>query len=437
MRQFSIFDVVSTEGKYACQGKNIALVIPSYKGINNKQFHHKFFPNGLFKLSTYFKNQENHVELLLAPDIPSKYPDMIFITSLFTYWRNELINSIQFYKTFYPSSRIVLGGVDASLNPEYFENELGVEVFKGTFFEIESVLPDYETYFQADELDYQTLRISAGCIRACKPCGAHRIDPVYWYKPIEVIIHEITGNIEKNDHLRKIVFKDNSILAHPQAKQLFRWMSTVKIRGKVLGQTESQCGFDARILIEDYEECMAAGLPFEETFFYLLKKARFISCRIAWDNGKEEEEVVRKAIELFEKAGYPRKEIQVFMLYNFDYPYEFMEYKRKKVGEFGAQVSDCRYRPLDSTRDAYNSRRDSQTSEDYFIHELWTDEQIRTFRRNCRAQNIMIRFLNKNKPIIKDIFRVRRIPEKILLEFCRKYTWQESSMDPINQPLCY
>ena len=70
-----------------------------------------------------------------------------------------------------------------------------------------------------------------------------------------------------------------------------------------------------------------------------------------------------------------------------------MEEKRVKCAEWGVQITDCRYRPLDATDDNYSSYKKEQTSDDYYIHEEngWSDAKIRKFRRNIRRHNICMR----------------------------------------------
>ena len=80
------------------------------------------------------------------------------------------------------------------------------------------------------------------------------------------------------------------------------------------------------------------------------------------------------------------------MIYNWDYKFEELENKRKQCYEWGVQIADCRFRPLNQTFDRYNSRFKEQNSEDYYISPFWTDKQVRTFRRNVRKQNICIRY---------------------------------------------
>ena len=79
------------------------------------------------------------------------------------------------------------------------------------------------------------------------------------------------------------------------------------------------------------------------------------------------------------------------MIYNWDYNFEYMELKRRKCYQWGVQIADCRYRPLDQTYDYYNGHVENQNQDDYFIHPNWTDDSVKQFRKNVRKHNICIR----------------------------------------------
>lgn len=422
---------------------NILLVRPEYPDVKSKKtknkkskdkkyikggekkFHHKYFPVGLLKMSTYFKMKGHNVDFVVGNVIPSFVPDKIYITSLFSYWRDDLIKTISYYGFLYPAAEIFVGGIDASLNSADI-SKYGVNVIKGIMHEVENLLPDYS--YLDKSIDYQVIHTTRSCIRACNPCGATLIDGVdFIYKELRVVENEIFMN--------KVTFYDNNLLAHPQIKDILRMIEGKRVNGKVISKVESKSGFDARLLVKDWNDTLASGGRPEDTLAYLIKKARFINPRIAWDNDPvAEEPIVKKAIELFLMAGYKSKDIQVFMIYNFDLPFKIMEYKRIRCAEWGIQIADCRFRPLNSTFDNYNPKV-SQTSKDYFIHPNWNDELVKLFRKKVRGQNIVIRFLAKDRPIDIAKFQKYNVPDSVLKEFCSRYPWQEDSKDSIHRPL--
>ena len=80
------------------------------------------------------------------------------------------------------------------------------------------------------------------------------------------------------------------------------------------------------------------------------------------------------------------------MIYNWSFDYDEIEEKRQKCFEWQVQISDCRFRPLNSTFDNYNPLLKQQSNQDYHINSNWTDELVRTFRRNVRKHNICLRY---------------------------------------------
>ena len=86
-------------------------------------------------------------------------------------------------------------------------------------------------------------------------------------------------------------------------------LSEAKHEGRVV-YSESQCGFDGRLIQKNPE------------FAELLKKARFKNVRIAWDHSYDTHEDIGEQISLLEKAGYTKKNLYIFMIYNWDHDLE-------------------------------------------------------------------------------------------------------------------
>ena len=139
---------------------------------------------------------------------------------------------------------------------------------------------------------------------------------------------------------------------------------------------ESQSGFDGRLLNLEIAK--------------LIKKANFVTPRVAWDTKYENYYNIQKQVEILEMARFNRKKISIFMLFNWEIPYKEMELKRQKCWEWKVQITDCRFRPLNQLFDNFDARN-PQTKEDYFIHSRWTDTEVKAFRRNVRQHNICAR----------------------------------------------
>lgn len=341
---------------------NIILVEPNFPIPHKSKNHRDFLPIGLLKLANYHRDKGDKIKLIRGNQyLPEFYPDQIKITSLFTYWSNYVWESVKFYKDSYPRARVIVGGIYASLMPEHCKQSGCDEVFVGVDGKAENFKPAYDLI----DVDYQIVHTSRGCLRRCKFCGTWRLEPEFTFK--ESILDEVCSN--------RIIFYDNNLLANPYIKDILKELMDTKYNGKVV-YSESQCGIDGRLLTPEIAK--------------LLKQARFINPRIAWDHNYSQNKIIKEQIDMLVNSGYSARDIYIFMIYNYKQGYYEMLRKLGQCKKWGVQIADCRYRPLDQTFDNYNPRR-KQTSEDYYINPNWTDRQIKLFRRKVRQQNIMIR----------------------------------------------
>ncbi len=347
--------------------EKILLVEPNFPIPNKSKNHSNFLPIGLLKLASYFRSQNYEVQLLRGNEEAGFYPKEIYVTSIFTYWSSYVKESVTYYKELYPKSKIIVGGIYATLMPEHCKQYTGCdEVFIGQHEEADKLLPAYDLV----DVNYQIVHGMRGCTRKCPFCGIWKIENLN-FKNAQQIKKEICSN--------KLVFYDNNILVNPNIKSILSMLSTTLYNGRVLN-CECQSGFDGRVLEK------------EPVLALLLKKARFGNIRLAWDFAYEQYTQVENWIKIFENVGYNRKDLFIFMIYNWSFDYDELEAKRKKCFEWGVQIADCRFRPLDQTYDNYNSHIKHQTGNDYYIHSNWSDFLIRKFRANVRKHNICVRY---------------------------------------------
>ncbi len=107
-------------------------------------------PLGLMKISSMLKSRypRSQVFSQVGNSIPVglNYPEEIYITSLFTWDLDKVIQTIMYYKRHYPRAVIRVGGIAASLLPEYIETATGVKPHVGLLDEAENCPPDYSLY---------------------------------------------------------------------------------------------------------------------------------------------------------------------------------------------------------------------------------------------------------------------------------------------------
>jgi len=346
---------------------NVLLVEPDFPVPTKSKNHSHFLPVGLLKIGTYHRQRGDRVKLVRGLKRCGFTPDRILITSLFTYWSEHVHEAARFYHDAYPRAQSEIGGIYASLMPKDCKKRSPfARVCRGLYRRgaAEEVLPDYSLL--PEELEYQIVHTSRGCTRRCTFCGTWRIEPEF------TCVDSVLPFIQK----RKLVFYDNNLLANPHIDKILRELVDYRAPGGRSLRCESQSGFDLNLLTDERAK--------------LLKEAHFANPRIAWDGSYGTWPQVKEAVEMLERAGYIRKHIYIFMIYNHALSYAEMTRKLDACRRWRVRVIDCRYRPLDYTADNYVPGPKPQAAGEYYIHQGWTDGQVRGFRRAVRRQNIAI-----------------------------------------------
>lgn len=339
------------------------LVQPRFPIPPKSHNHKSFLPVGLLKIASWLRANGHTVELVRGTAEASSRPDHIYVTSLFTYWSERVWEAVAYYRANYPWAEITVGGIYASLAPDHCRLSGCDHVHVGVHQQAEAFPPAYDLV----DTDYQIVHASRGCIRKCRFCGTHIIEPKYTHK--ESMLPEIVK--------RHLVFYDNNLLANPHIKRILEELAAARFEGRVV-TAECQSGFDGRLLTAELAR--------------LLKAARFRNPRIAWDGEVDEADSILRQVELLRAAGYAARDISIFMIYNFDVSPEDMNRKAELCFDWGVQVADCRYRPLDLFSDGYRPMARGQEDTEYYVHVGWTDADVRGFRRLVRMSNICLRY---------------------------------------------
>lgn len=408
---------------------NFLLVEPEFPLPTKSKNHKDFLPAGLLKLAALLENKGNKVQLVRGNEKKDKIifrPKEIWITSLFTYWIDDVRKSVEHYRRLFKNVKITVGGIAASLLGEEETKKITKcdEVYIGVNEEAEKLSSDllkkaYKKHLNG-EVDFQILHAQRGCIRRCKFCGTYLIEPRFI--PVKSIKSKI--------FMRKLVFYDNNFLANPHIETILDELIELKNQRKILW-CESQSGFDGRLMLKNTH------------LVKKIKEAGFRDVRIAWDGSFNEAEKIKKQIDLLKKTGYKSKDLYVFMIYNWDISFEDMEKKRVQCFKWKVQISDCRNRPLTQKFDNYKPNKNKQTNDDYYIHEEkgWSDKLVKQFRRNVRRQNICVR--HGFYVYSKDLER-KKASREVSLEIQHSKTKREavgllkkynlSNWDPSKQP---
>jgi uncharacterized protein (DUF2384 family) len=319
---------------------NILLVEPDY--------YSKYPPLGLLKLGKMEERNWNSVKLVRGKvDTNGYIPKKIYVTSLFTYSWKPVHEAIEFYHRQFPEAEIKVGGIYATLMPQNILKEFPyVHIHEGLVPKAEDLLPAYYLLKQVDKWkDWKKsiLFTTRGCIRKCPFCVVPRIEGKMKQPKFSVLPYIQHGHNE-------VVIWDNDFLASPYAKEIL-----VELRDNGYKADFNQ-GLDARLMTEEF-----AGL---------LADIKTDTIHMAYD-WPFEGPYIEKAINLLGDAGYRKKNLIFYTLYNFyddkhkkgDTPADFL-HRLQDLMNWGASAYPMRYIPLDSLE-----RRG-------YVSPLWTEDEL-------------------------------------------------------------
>jgi hypothetical protein len=287
-----------------------------------------FPPLGLMKISSMLKKRIKYCDVFaqVGNAVPRNLtkPEEIFITSLFTWDLDAVIKSINFYRDKFPRAKIHIGGIAASLVPDYIRNVGGIEPHIGLLGEAEACPPDYSQTF-GRKINASITFASRGCPRQCRFCSVRTHEPKFFAR--DDWENDICSDFNK------IIFWDNNWLASPNFETDCK---KIEKHGLVVDFNQ---GLDARRYTEDVAKKLA--------------NINIDPIRFAFDDVNSERAVLR-AIRLAKK--YSKKEIRVYVLYNFedtpeDFYYRIDLLNREKVLSFPME-----YRKPTSSRTKFPGR---------------------------------------------------------------------------------
>lgn len=318
---------------------NILLVEPQ----KSRKYHTPYPPLGLLKLAAYHRQRGDLVRLVNGISDNGFEPDIVHITSLFTYAWGPVHEVIQFYSSKYTRARVIVGGIYASLCSRHLEQTFGdrIEIHEGLVPEVEELLPDYSL---VPEWKASILFSSRGCVRKCPFCSVPQLEPRFEAK--KSIKHLIYPG-----H-KKVILWDNNILASPYWENIFDELEDSGL------EIDFNQGLDARLLTE--ETALRLG------------RLRIPIVRLAYDS-KGIKKSLKKAIGLLKDVGIDRRRIVVYCLYGYlDTPEDFLERIRDLIS-WGVVAYPMRYQPLEPC------------NKDSYVSPNWTREQLEMIAKARRV----------------------------------------------------
>ena len=267
---------------------------------------------GLLRLASYYKNSGNTIEYVVSPSIPNKSPDIICVTSMFTYWYKNVWKAIEFYKMMFPKARVLLGGIYATICPDHAKKSGADEVIIGQHPGAKEFPPDPSIL--PYEQDFGYLFTSYGCNFSCTYCATHILhkDGIIQL-PIERVIKEI--EFVKSRGFKKIRFGDDNILFN-SSNHINKICKEIK-KKKLNVEISITGGMSAKNFTQETAYLMVeAGV--KNISFALESISPEVRKKMGRGKNTNEQDLLQ-ALEFSDRAGLKRSDMNVFFIIGLPY----------------------------------------------------------------------------------------------------------------------
>lgn len=338
---------------------NVLLIEPDYRS--------KFPPLGLLRLATYHRDRGDSVTFARGkvPALRSGSWHRVYVSSLFTWELPRTVRTIKYYESAVenPHRDILVGGIAATLMPEYITSRANCRVIAGPLDRvgmlgkgtprIADYVPDYNV-IDAAEWAYLPknsyfCRVSKGCIRHCKFCAVPKLEPTFGFR--QSLRTQIEAVDKRFGERQNLVLFDNNILALDSIKDVLGQIRDAGFgsgarRNKRFRSVDFNQGIDARLIDADMAKQLATIC--------------LSPVRLAFDHDGVEQ-AYRRAIKHLANVGF--EEFTNYVMFNFhDDPAGF--YRRLKINvemsaELGVRVTGfpMRFIPIDDVTRRYVSSK--------------------------------------------------------------------------------
>ena len=343
---------------------NILLVEPNY--------YTRYPPLGLLKLSAFHRNRGDFVSLVRFPEKPQEKPDLIYVTSLFTYAWQKVHDAVKYYKELFPNAPVVLGGIYASLLPDHAASSGADFVSCGVLSQLENIMPDY-SIIKKWNWDSNIIFSSRGCVRQCGFCAVPILEG-------KLTIRDKISDLV--DHsMKKIILWDNNILAAQNSRKVLEELIDI--------------GFEV-----DFNQGLDAKFINSETV-KMIRRLRTRQIRLAYDNSNNAG-AIQNAINCLKVSDVPLRNVIVYTLFNYqDSPEDFLR-RVTQLLQNGVVSYPMRYEPL------------CVLKKNEFIGPKWTPQKIDMVQRARRVIGYAGAF-PPYKALVEKIRRAKTIEEAFLL----------------------
>ena len=267
-------------------------------------------------------------------------PDIIFLTSVMTYWYGGVKHTIETVKKELPYTPVILGGIYARLCPEH-ASSLGADMTVTENWEPDAAMPAMDLY---GTLPYGVTMTSFGCPLACDYCASHVLWNRYRRRPLDEVLKEIDFQYQLG--ARDFAFYDDALLID---KENYFYPMCGEIRKKYKGEIRLHTpnGLHVRQIDKKCAETMK-----ESGLLTIRLSLESIDPEIArTSSGKVAREEYASAVKLLLASGYTSSDCETYILLGL--PGQSIESVKETINfvhESGGKPKLAEFSPIPGTK---------------------------------------------------------------------------------------
>jgi len=294
-------------------------------------------------------------------------PDIIFVTSTMTYWYPGVFEAIKILKEQFPKTRIILGGIYATLCREHATKYSGADMviagpaeenlvsllstlgyIENTTANLGCIMPDFSLY---KKLQYGVILTSRGCPFNCTYCATKTLCPEFQTVPNKNIIEQLTYLSTKT---KNIAFFDDALLYNKDVPALLEHI----ISEQYNLQFHTSNGLHCRYIDKEVAQLMYdAGF---ETMYLSLETTN-PGVQKSTGNKVTTEEFV-DAVKILTKIGFTPDSIHTYILFGMPgQGHEEIIDSIKLCHSLGVHPHLCEFSPIPHTREFEKTDFDEDT----------------------------------------------------------------------------
>jgi radical SAM superfamily enzyme YgiQ (UPF0313 family) len=267
---------------------------------------------GLLRIGAYHKAAGDSVEYIRGCGRPKRKPDLVYVTSMFTYWYKSAWEAVRYYKKIFPKAKVMLGGIYATLCPDHARQSGADEVMVGQHPQARFYAPD--PTLLPEKPDFVYSMTGYGCPNSCSYCATHLLyGPGIRQVPYKDVFEEL--QLQKNRGFKKIYFGDDN-LGYNAERHLVPLCELI-IENKLKMEFAVPGGMQASHVTKDLAKLMwKAGFRKVSTAIESINEE--VLLKMGRKNNSTRDDLVN-CIDNFESAGFKRNEIDVYFIIGMPY----------------------------------------------------------------------------------------------------------------------